>query len=100
MHVITSAIKSTVTFSNLSIFCLEDSVFYSFKKGWSVSFSKRKVSLFLRVLGTTFDNYHLVTINKKDFFFFLNVIFDFYSFHLDHFRSPKSLVVLKDLYDF
>jgi len=82
----------------------EKGYFFSIENAQFVSaptpffFSKKQVALFVLLLGTTFDTLSFVLINKNDRHFFLDVLLDYYSFHLEDFRRPKSIAVLKELY--
>ena len=62
------------------------------------SLTEHETNLFKRLIDLKFDN------NQKSFHvierqLLLKILIDYYSFHLDGFRKPKSLEVLKEVFD-
>lgn len=59
--------------------------------------SEEETDLFRKILALRFDSNQQI-FNGKDRQQLLKILLDYYSFHLDGFRKPKSLEVLKEVF--
>ena len=62
------------------------------------SLTEHETNLFKKLIGLKFDNdqksFHVIERQML-----LKILIDYYSFHLDGFRKPKSLEVLKEVFE-
>jgi DNA repair protein RecO (recombination protein O) len=62
------------------------------------SLSGGDLLLFKSILGIKFDVAHKVSLNAKSRQVVLEILIQYYGLHLDSFRKPKSIEILKNLY--
>ena len=55
--------------------------------------------LFKQVLGINFDTLHEMVLGVKSRQRLLDILFKYYSLHLFGFKTPKSIAILKNLFD-
>jgi DNA repair protein RecO (recombination protein O) len=69
-------------------------------KETNYSISGENLTLLKRLLGTTFDALEEVKISSKQRHAFLSVILLYFELHLGTFKSPKSLQVFNEVFNF
>jgi DNA repair protein RecO (recombination protein O) len=84
-----------ITDIDLHYFEMTEGVFTPFNA--ISSLSEHETSLFKKLLSLKFDS-DLKTFHVIERQLLLKIIIDYYSFHLDGFRKPKSLEVLKEVF--
>ncbi|MBP4139688.1 DNA repair protein RecO [Flavobacterium geliluteum] len=84
-----------VTELDLPYFDMNDGVFTLFQSGSALA--EHETNLFKKLLDLKFDNdqkvFHVVERQLL-----LKILIDYYSFHLDGFKKPKSVEVLKEIF--
>lgn len=60
------------------------------------SLSQAETALFKKLIGLKFDSQKMFHVSERQQL--LNILIDYYSYHLDGFRKPKSLEVLKEVF--
>lgn len=80
---------------DLPYFEMNDGVFTLFH-GLS-ALTEHETNLFKKLIDLKFDNAHKV-FNVTERQILLKILIDYYSFHLDGFKRPKSLDVLKEIF--
>ncbi|AXB55665.1 DNA repair protein RecO [Flavobacterium fluviale] len=80
---------------DLPFFEMNEGVFTLFQKGNVLS--EHETNLFKKLLDLKFDNDQKV-FNVTERQILLKVLIDYYSLHLDGFKKPKSLEILKEVF--
>jgi len=62
------------------------------------SISGENIENFKQFFGINFDKTHSIKLNKKSRFEVLNLLLQYYQLHLQNYKTPKSLLVLKELF--
>ncbi|MBU2926958.1 DNA repair protein RecO [Winogradskyella psychrotolerans] len=83
--------------NDYAYFNLESGVFEASNHG-IYSVSGENLTLLKRLLGTSFDTLHTVSIKAKQRQEFLNMLLHYFELHLGSFRKPKSLQVLNEVF--
>lgn len=80
---------------DLPFFEVNDGVFTHFQKGNVLT--EHETSLFKKLIDLKFDNDQKV-FHVLERQILLKILIDYYSFHLDGFKKPKSLEILKEVF--
>ena len=59
----------------------------------------QNLNLFKSIIGTNFDVVHELQLNSKSRTIILEILLDYYECHIPSFRKPKSLQVLKEVFN-
>ena len=83
--------------NDYAYFNLESGVFEASNHG-IYSVSGENLTLLKRLLGTSFDALHTLTISSRQRQEFLNMLLYYFELHLGSFKKPKSLQVLNEVF--
>ncbi|WP_300433855.1 DNA repair protein RecO [Christiangramia sp.] len=82
---------------DLPVFNLLDGVFQDFSSN-DYCIEGKNVDLLKSLLGTDFDALEAIKMNQSSRNDFLNILLLYYELHIEGFRKPKSLSVLKEIF--
>jgi DNA repair protein RecO (recombination protein O) len=83
---------------NAPNFNMEDGEFVSINSS-KYNVTNENLTLLKTLLGTTFEDLHLVKINATQRQSFLNFILLYFELHLGSFKKPKSLQIFNDVFN-
>ena len=78
-------------------FCLESGSTLS-NKPLTANIGGEDLNLFKKLLGTKFEDLNTISINRDSRTRILNKIIDYYSLHLQMFKTPKSINVFAEIF--
>lgn len=84
-----------VSETDLPYFEMNEGVFTLFQKGNVLS--EHETNLFKKLIGLKFDNDQKI-FHVLERQILLRILIDYYSLHLDGFKKPKSLEILKEIF--
>lgn len=62
------------------------------------SLTEHETNLFKKLIDLKFDNSNTNTLHSTERQILLKILINYYSYHLDGFKKPKSLEVLKEVF--
>ena len=83
---------------NLTFFDLSEGVFTTFKPS-GAHIAGEKLAIFSRLLGTNFDDLKALRLTSEDRYEALEILIQYFELHLPLFRKPKSLTILKTVFE-